>query len=189
MLCCAGCAPAPDDEGAVIAGEPSPATVARARQAADALGAELMDRLVDAVAEGGPVAAIRVCSEVAQSVAASHSSEDLSVRRVSLKARNPADEPDPYERRKLEELERLHAEGRLPEEWVERVAHDGGTAVRYLRPIVVIEACLGCHGTPERIDPEVRGLIEERYPEDRALGYGEGDLRGAISVLVREPDE
>ena len=39
----------------------------------------------------------------------------------------------------------------------------------------------------EMVISEIIPLIDERYPEDRALGYEEGDLRGAISVLVREP--
>jgi hypothetical protein len=31
---------------------------------------------------------------------------------------------------------------------------------------------------------EVAALIRERYPQDRATGYAEGDLRGAVSVSV-----
>ena len=32
-----------------------------------------------------------------------------------------------------------------------------------------------------------RALIAARYPEDRAVGYAPGDLRGAISVRVALP--
>ncbi len=27
-------------------------------------------------------------------------------------------------------------------------------------------------------------MIDERYPEDQAKGYADGDLRGAVSVTV-----
>ena len=57
--------------------------------------------------------------------------------------------------------------------------------LRYLRPILVEPACLLCHGAEEELDPEVRRRLAERYPEDRATGFAEGDLRGAFSVRVR----
>jgi hypothetical protein len=33
--------------------------------------------------------------------------------------------------------------------------------------------------------PDVRSLLAERYPEDRATGYAAGDFRGMVSVRVR----
>jgi len=32
--------------------------------------------------------------------------------------------------------------------------------------------------------PEVKRMLTERYPEDRATGFQDGDLRGAISVKI-----
>jgi hypothetical protein len=43
--------------------------------------------------------------------------------------------------------------------------------------------CLACHG--ETIDPAVAGKIAELYPEDKATGFREGDLRGAFVVIDR----
>lgn len=70
----------------------------RAKAAADALGVELMSTTAQELAQGGTAAAIRVCSEAAQSISAKHSVEGLQVRRVTLKARNPLNRPDRYER-------------------------------------------------------------------------------------------
>ena len=166
-------------------GEPSPAAVERAREAADALGAELMRTLLQEMADGGPMGAVKICSEKAQAIAAAHSTDGLTVRRVSLKARNPKDIPDDYERRVLEKLEAgLRAGEDLPAESVEEVVEDGSRRLRYMRPLVIRKPCLRCHGDPETIDPEVRRLIAERYPDDQAVGYREGDLRGAVSVVV-----
>lgn len=30
--------------------------------------------------------------------------------------------------------------------------------------------------------PEVKNLLNKRYPHDKATGYKEGDLRGAVSI-------
>jgi len=166
-------------------GGPSPAAVERARAAADALGSELMRTLLREMADGGPIGAVKVCSEKAQAIAAAHSTDGLTVRRVSLKARNPKDVPDEYERQILEKLEAgLRAGEDLPAESAAEVTEDGSRRLRYMRPLMIKKPCLRCHGDPETIDADVRRLIAEHYPDDQAVGYREGDLRGAVSVVV-----
>jgi hypothetical protein len=61
--------------------------------------------------------------------------------------------------------------------------------LRLLRPIVMGEPCLACHGPVEGINPRVLELIRAAYPEDLAVGYQAGDLRGAVSVLLRRSPE
>jgi len=40
-------------------------------------------------------------------------------------------------------------------------------------------ACLGCHGTEGGdINAKTLKIIKQKYPEDKATGYKEGDLRG-----------
>lgn len=157
----------------------------RARAVADALTKDLMGELMSELSAGGPGEAIRVCSEVAQGIAAEHSTGGMTVRRVSRKVRNPADRPDPYEAEQLERLAVLHERNELPEEVSEVVEGEAGSrTLRYLRPITVKPLCLRCHGDPETFAPEVRQVLTERYPEDEATGYRAGDLRGAVSVRV-----
>lgn len=188
---CAGCQQALEGQ------DPTPepgataeyeAALERARNAANALGADLMSTMANEMASGGPVAAVRVCSEVAQQISAEHSQEGLTVARVTLKARNPLNRPDPYERSVLERLQKLHEEGDLPPEFVEVVEQEGNRVLRYMRPIQTAELCLTCHGDAGALDPQVRRIIQDRYPEDAATGYQAGDLRGAISVqaLLRD---
>jgi hypothetical protein len=189
LLLCVACSAGGREEG----GAPAPAAdadavvdeaLARSRDAARALGADLMQRLLAEMEEGGPLQAVTVCSEVAQSVAASHATAGLTVRRVSLRVRNPADAPDDTERRALEELQTLHDEGRLPAEWVRTEDGPDGRRLRFIKPIKIQPACLACHGRLVDMAPDVRQLIAERYPDDRAIGYADGDLRGAVSVTV-----
>ena len=164
------------------------AAVDRARAAADALTKDLMGTLITELSAGGPGTAIRVCSKVAPKIAAEHSTDGMTVRRVSRKARNPADRPDPYEAAQLERLAALHEKGELPAEVIEVVdvggADSGARTLRYLRPITLKPLCLQCHGDPADFAPEVRRVLAKRYPDDEATGYRAGDLRGAVSVTV-----
>jgi hypothetical protein len=161
--------------------EIAPEALAGAREVADALGSELVKTLMKELATGGPAQAINVCREVAPEIAAKHTTDGVLARRVSLKYRNPADAPDDFETAKLHELETAHANGELPEEVAEI---DERGRLRYLRPIVVKTPCLKCHGDPASIDPAVREILDEHYPDDLAVGYQAGDLRGAISIVV-----
>jgi hypothetical protein len=51
---------------------------------------------------------------------------------------------------------------------------------RYMQAIGTAEGCLGCHG--EKIKPELLSLLDQRYPQDQARGFREGDLRGAFTL-------
>ncbi|MBD3161719.1 MAG: DUF3365 domain-containing protein [Candidatus Eisenbacteria bacterium] len=160
----------------------------RAREAARSLGSSLMGALLRELKAGGPLHALGVCYEIAPSIAAEHSVEGMTVRRISNKVRNTADTPDAYERVALRDLQWRHDQGKLPEETIEVVRSEGRRVLRYLRPILVKEVCLQCHGRPERIDPAVGEFLRERYPEDQATGYEVGDLRGAVSVTIELDD-
>jgi hypothetical protein len=168
-----------------VAEDTMAAAEARAEAAAGALGKDLLQRLTRELREGTAADAVRVCSEVAPQLALAHSGDGLTVRRTSLKARNPANVPDPLEREVLLELQALHADGQRPASTTRVVDAEGRTQLRWFRPIVVGSTCLRCHGPVDEIDPEVRAILAERYPTDRATGYAIGDLRGAFSVTVQ----
>jgi hypothetical protein len=53
-----------------------------------------------------------------------------------------------------------------------------------LRPIAQRSLCATCHGRPDKLAPEVRRVLRERYPEDRAVGFAEGEIRGWFWVEV-----
>lgn len=169
----------------LAAESPEPAPIERARFAAAELTTELGARLKRELEAGGPVAAARVCSGVAQLMAAAHSRDGVTVRRVSERFRNPADLPDAWESARLAELRAALERGELPDELAETVIEEGTPVLRYLKPIRVGELCLSCHGDPESFPEELRRFLAERYGADRAVGYRVGDLRGAVSVTVR----
>lgn len=175
-----------------VAESPPPAdsaSVARAREAAGALGPDLAGMLQRELQRGGPEAALAVCADSAQVRTARHSRDGLQVRRVGTRVRNPLNAPDSVEARLLAYLAEQHGAGRLPAEVTEVARSDAGDGweLRYLKPILLQEFCTACHGARDALPPAVRGLIDARYPQDQAVGYAAGELRGAISVRVALP--
>jgi len=176
--------PAPEESLEDRAPVASDEQLERVRAVAGTLGQQLAEHLFSELESSGPIAAIEVCSRVAQETAASLSRNDLSVRRVSLEVRNPADEPDAWERGKLVELARLAADNELPDELFSIEVAESGHELRYLKPIVIAPPCLTCHGDVATMDPELAQRLRDLYPQDRAVGYSLGDLRGAVSVRL-----
>jgi hypothetical protein len=135
----------------------------------------------------GPAGALQQCSQIALGLAKQHEKEGWRVRRVSVKYRNPADAPDAYEARVLDEFAALKAKGELQvdTEHAEVVTEEGRQHLRYMKPIVMgSPVCLACHGGPQEIPPDVEAELQRLYPDDKATGYRVADLRGAVSVKI-----
>jgi hypothetical protein len=160
------------------------AELQRAREAATALGQDLAGLVFTTLEAEGTPAAVRVCSEIAQERTAAHGRDGVSVRRVSDRLRNERNEPDAAERRELERMQALEADGRQAVEIVRLVRSNAERQLHLMRPIRIQPGCLACHGAPDELDPEVSRILAERYPYDRAVGYTTGQLRGAVSVRV-----
>jgi len=157
----------------------------QARQVADELTDKVRSLLFKELEKGGYAGAVRVCSEVAQDIPREFTARTGHyVRRVSLGYRNPKDAPDDYERLKLEEFDRLNREKKLENEYYEVVTEQGSNYLRYLKPLIAGPMCITCHGEKANIPPEVKAILAERYPDDRATGYHASDVRGAISVKI-----
>jgi hypothetical protein len=155
------------------------ATLARAEQAAKSLASRLRERLTDAVNHGGPTAAIQVCADEAQTIAAEVRRETgVALGRSSLRLRNPADAAPPWVEAWLAQQGERKAEGVQGIRTV--TGTPSGSVARVLIPIAIEPGCLGCHGDRDSLAEGVRTVLEARYPLDRATGYAIGDLRGAL---------
>ncbi len=182
----AGCAGVPEAGTHSDAGMIESARL-RARGAADSLTTTLLARLTTVMKAQGPAGAVEVCAREAMLLTKQvglHRGVDM--RRVTVRARNQGNVPDAWETATLATFEARHHEGLLaPDmEIVETVETASGPAVRYMRPLIVRDPCLRCHGDAATIDPAVMARITREYPADKATGYVSGDLRGAISVTV-----
>lgn len=135
----------------------------------------------------GAVAMAHFCVDSAEALTETFNRElesGITLRRVSLKNRNPANAADGDEVAILEALELLSkANAYLPAQIVQ--INDKGD-YKYYRPITLSKSdCLACHGRPEGMKEEMRSLFKENYPNDKALCYNQGDLRGAFVVEIR----
>ena len=156
-----------------------------ARKVSNQLAEKVRGLLLQEIEKGGFSSAVRVCSETAQEITLQFNAQTgHDVRRISLKYRNPKNVPDAYEQRKLEEFNILNQKKELSNEYSEIVEEQGKKYLRYLRPLIVAPLCITCHGSKENIPQEVKAILAERYPDDRATGFLVGDVRGAISVKI-----
>ncbi|MCS7053200.1 MAG: DUF3365 domain-containing protein [Ignavibacterium sp.] len=141
--------------------------------------------LISKIQEDGIVGAVAVCSDTAQSFTKEYGeNKGLIVKRVSLKNRNPNNYPDSYEENVLKSFQHLVESNPNSKnfEHFELVNRNSHRVVRYLKPIFIQAECLNCHGSREQMIKEVQEIIKSRYPDDRAINYKIGDLRGAISI-------
>lgn len=159
-----------------------------AQQISTELADQVRSLLLQEIGKGGFVNAVKVCSEIAQeSTHRFNRSPGHRVRRVSLKHRNPQNIPDDNERRKLVEFDFLNREKKLGKEYVEVVKEGDREYLWYMKPLVTIPLCVNCHGPDENIPSEVKAILKEKYPGDKAIGFLTGDIRGAISVKIILP--
>ncbi len=146
----------------------------RAVAAQQVMAKTLMAELTSEFETGGPEGAVVVCRDLAPMIADHVSSEHgVTIGRTSHRLRNP--------------------ENRAPA-WAEDVVADGldgtfffkgpGGELGVMRPIMVAAPCLGCHGATESLRPAVIEALNESYPDDTAVGFGEGDLRGWFWIEV-----
>lgn len=157
----------------------------QARKAALQLSMELKGALTRHMAAGGSSAAVTVCADSAQMLTAAVSSATgLTVQRVSARPRNAKNAPDSLDLYALAEFERMKASGALADSTTVAVGDPRGYRRLYV-PILTGPFCLTCHGDQESLKPELRKILKQRYPDDRATGYAPGDLRGAIRVAEK----
>ena len=143
----------------------------------------LKKELQSSMQEGGPVNAVSVCNLTAPAIANTYSVRNgWEVGRTSLKLRNPNNAPDAWERSVLEAFEERKLAGEDPAqmEFHEVIRVDGDKQLRYMKASPTSRPCLACHG--ESPDSIVKTRLEKLYPHDQALGYRQGDIRGAFTI-------
>ncbi|WP_083567362.1 DUF3365 domain-containing protein [Hyphomicrobium sp. CS1GBMeth3] len=125
--------------------------IASARTATKALAEALQVQLGAAIKAGGLASAVTACNGLAPAVTKEAIEKSgLTVRRMALKVRNPANAPDAFERKILERFRDATAGGADPTtlEHAETVTENGHTAFRYMKAIpTAATPCLGCHGS------------------------------------------
>jgi hypothetical protein len=155
------------------------------RTVASAMPPKLLQVMTEEIAKGGLTSAIAVCREKAPVMAMSLSAKTgWTIRRVSLNNRNPKAVPDAWERAVLEAFDLQVANGAdaATLEKGEVVTVGEQRTYRYMKALPTQGLCLSCHGTEKVIPADVKQQLQALYPDDKAIGYTLGQVRGAITV-------
>jgi pyruvate/2-oxoglutarate dehydrogenase complex dihydrolipoamide acyltransferase (E2) component len=124
--------------------------------------------------------AIAACQLKAPKVAAAASAHTgIELGRTSSRVRNPDNAAAGWTKEMLAQYE-ADSRGKWPQF---RTVKLPGDKLGYAEPIVVGPLCLNCHG--KQLAPSVAKVLDEKYPDDKARGYEEGDLRGIFWAVVR----
>ncbi|NMP30246.1 DUF3365 domain-containing protein [Thalassotalea sp. M1531] len=152
-----------------------------AKQKIQLFAKQLKSTLQAGVKQGGLVHGMRICQEVANDIAHSYSTDGWTIGRTSLKLRNTDNAADNWQRKQLIKFEKQLAEGVKPKKLMSSEIiqqSDGKQVYKFAKAIPTGKLCLNCHGS--NIKPEVKSALNLQYPNDVAVGFKLGELRGAF---------
>ncbi|MDX1754124.1 MAG: DUF3365 domain-containing protein [Salinimicrobium sediminis] len=139
----------------------------------------LGQNLMGAIQKEGTLHALEFCNVEAMPLTASMAEKyNASVQRVSDKYRNPQNQATPEEAELIDLFTEQINAGKDPQPVL--IPENGTT--RFYYPIVTKSMCLQCHGKPGDIEPQVKEKILKLYPQDKAIGYTENEVRGIWKI-------
>ncbi len=148
--------------------DPSEAQREKMLAAKQALFTQLSGRLQQAMQTAGPAAAISVCkneaAKIAEEVGQQHG---VSIGRSGVRLRNPNNLPPTWATELVSQ--------KSSEPVFVTLSNEHAAA---LLPIKLQSQCLMCHGPAEQIAPVISEQLSKLYPQDEAVGFKEGELRG-----------
>lgn len=140
----------------------------------------LLYNVGNAIKHGGPVNAIQFCNVNALRLTDSLSrANNVTISRITRKARNPKNKATESELMLLAELENNSITDTLIENVNNRIYYK---SIRTGMP-----TCLKCHGTTDAdIDAATLEKLKALYPKDEATNYSIGEFRGAWKIVFEE---
>lgn len=177
VLVLTGCSPSSSqDAGALTLA--SKLTETQARQKARAIEAQthllraLQKELQQAISD--PAEAISVCKKRGDSLARSIGQEmGVRIGRTSTKIRNLNNVPPLWAKALVDEKHEHEMVVALP-----------NNGLGFLSPIMTKSICINCHGEENQIEADVFAEILSAYPDDAAIGFAVGEVRGYVWVEV-----
>ena len=160
------------------------AAVVEAKVITKAFATELKSELQAAMKAGGPINALEVCNTKATLIAEKAAKEhNALVSRVSLKNRNPANIPNDWQKVVLGDFDARTEKGEDVDKmaFAKVVEQNDKKQLRFMKALPTGGLCLTCHGS--NIDAGLQTKLDALYPEDKAVGYELGQVRGAIVVI------
>ena len=140
------------------------------------LAQNLKKTLVNAIKNKGLVGAVEQCNIEAPIISQNLSTKNLKVSRIASKNRNPKNKATLEQEQVLKFFEQEIALGKSPKNLYKVVEIQD--SMQYLKPIVTGKVCLAFHGS--NVSSGLKAKIKKLYPNDLAIGFEEGSLRGAF---------
>ena len=135
----------------------------------------LVTNLTQKISEKGAENALEFCN--VNAIPLTKQLEDqhnVMIKRVSDKNRNPDNAANETERKYIYFFkEQLALKQKLEAKF------DNGV---FYAPITTNSMCLQCHGSEKDIKPATLAKIKSLYPNDKATGYQENELRGLMVI-------
>ena len=101
-----------------------------------------------------------------------------------MKYRNPKNKPTKFEETILQNFEKKLTSGaKFTDLEFKKVLSDKEfNTLLYIKAIPTKGVCLNCHG--QNVDKDVQAEISSKYPNDNAIGFKLGDIRGAFLLDI-----
>jgi hypothetical protein len=170
-----------------VASIPKNKAIKEAKKAAGELHHMMKSHVKPKLKEKGVYAAVKFCAEESYGRIKELDrklGEAVSIKRVSLKNRNPDSYPDQSEISIVKAFDLIESsDAYLPAQIVQMV--EEGTYKVYFPSAMSSRTCKACHGPKKNMDPKARKFLESKYPHDKAYGFRSGQIRGAVIVTVK----
>ncbi len=143
----------------------------------------LSSELKQAMSRGGIEEALSYCKMNANPITDSLSKEfGFEISRTAIKLRNPENRGDKIDELIMSTMENRIAAG-MPEEPV-LINTNNDKDIRVYYPIMIKPMCKSCHGiVSKEITEENYQTILNYYPEDQAVNFFDGSLRGVWKLV------
>ena len=150
-------------------------TKADLKKIAEETKKNLVTNLTQKISEKGAENALEFCNVNAIPLTKQlEDQHDVTIKRVSDKNRNPDNAANETERKYIDFFkEQLVLKQKLEAKF------DNGV---FYAPITTNSMCLQCHGSEKDIKPETLAKIKSLYPNDKAIGYQENEMRGLMVI-------
>lgn len=128
---------------------------------------------------------IHFCSKNAQGVREKLKTlmpKGVEVRRVSDRIRNKKNIAIKKDLEIINYFKELKEDGKNLKREVKIVEEEKNYI--FYKPLLISQKCTLCHGAKDTLKKEVVSTLKKLYPEDKATGYIQGDLRGLVIVTI-----